>query len=209
MNWKVLCLVGITLLGSHSLFAAKKAEVSSLEPSDIREFKDQPQEVQEVLRYALDLTKKNLAYHYGSNSPKNGGMDCSGTVQHILTALGFSAPRQANTIYLWTEKHGKLQKVKGAHSVTDRQLSKLKPGDLLFWEGTYNVGKRVPPTSHVMIYLGHEKATGRPVMVGASSGRYYAGRARHGVSIFDFKMPGKGSTSKFVGYGPIPGIKRR
>lgn len=187
--------------------AASKAEVSSLKPSDIREFDQQPAQVQRVLKYALDLTGKKLGYQYGSNNPSNGGMDCSGTVQHILTKNGFSSPRQANTIYLWAEKHGTLKRVKNASSVLDPQLKKLQPGDLLFWEGTYNVGKRTPPTSHVMLFLGHKKSDGKPVMVGASSGRYYAGRARHGVSVFDFKMPRKGSTSKFVGYGAVPGIE--
>tara|TARA_R110002096_G_scaffold4493_11_gene20860 strand:- start:13348 stop:13998 length:651 start_codon:yes stop_codon:yes gene_type:complete len=202
-----LCVLRLLLLLilPTSAFASKVA-VSSLKPSDIQEFDRQPALVQSVLRYALSLTSQNLGYQYGSNSPSNGGMDCSGTVQHILTKSGFASPRQANTIYLWADKHGTLNRVKGASSVNDPQLRKLQPGDLLFWEGTYNVGKRNPPTSHVMLFLGHKKADGKPVMVGASSGRYYAGKARHGVSVFDFKMPRKGSTSKFVGYGAIPGI---
>ena len=78
------------------------------------------------------------------------------------------------------QKAGNLHRVDGAHQVNDPQLSKLKVGDLLFWEGTYNVGKRNPPTSHVMIYLGHKKSDGKPVVLGASSGRYYNGKARHG-----------------------------
>lgn len=186
---------------------ASEADVSSLKPSDIREFDEQPAQVQRLLQYALDLTGQNLGYQYGSNNPSNGGMDCSGTVQHILTKNGFSSPRQANTIYLWAEKHGTLNRVKSASSVSDPQLRNLQPGDLLFWEGTYNVGKRNPPTSHVMLFLGHKKSDGKPVMVGASSGRYYAGKARHGVSVFDFKMPRKGSTSQFVGFGAVPGIE--
>lgn len=186
----------------------RKVEVSSLKPDDIREFADQPESIQQLLRYALGLTKKKLGYRYGSCEPANGGMDCSGTVHHILKHHGFKPPRQANTLYLWVEENGHLRRIRRPPAdVSDPQLADVKPGDLLFWEGTYNVGKRNPPTSHVMIFVGHKKSDGKPVMVGASSGRYYEGKARHGVSLFDFKMPsGKGS-SKFVGYGPVPGFE--
>ena len=50
-----------------------------------------------------------------------------------------------------------------------------KPGDLLFWTGTYSV-ERDPPVTHTMIYLGEEKKSGKPIMVGASDGRTYEGR---------------------------------
>lgn len=186
----------------------RTAEVSSLKPSDIREFDEQPAAIQQLLEYSLELTRKKLAYQYGSCDPAKGGMDCSGTVHHVLNKHGYKAPRASNTLYLWVEKGQNLHRVKNATSVTDSQLKNLKPGDLLFWEGTYNVGKRNPPTSHVMIYLGHRKSNGRPVMVGASSGRYYDGRARHGVSVFDFVMPRATSKSKFVGYGSVPGLER-
>ncbi|MEM7012261.1 MAG: NlpC/P60 family protein [Verrucomicrobiota bacterium] len=202
-----------TLVCSLALISAvqaerRTAEVSSLKPSDIREFDEQPAAIQQLLEYSLDLTRKNLAYQYGSCDPATGGMDCSGTVHHILVQHGFKAPRASNTLYLWVEKGKNLHKVKNATKVTDSQLRHLKPGDLLFWEGTYNVGKRNPPTSHVMIFLGHRKSNGSPVMVGASSGRYYDGRARHGVSVFDFVMPRATSKSKFVGYGAVPGLER-
>jgi len=204
MKWFSLLVVGFLAFTSPTW--AKEADVSSLEPSDIREFDEQPEKVRQVLEYALKLTKEDLHYQFGSADPDNGGMDCSGTVQHILQSTGFSAPRQSNTLFLWVQNNSKLYSVDKARSPSDSQLDKLKPGHLLFWEGTYNVGKRNPPTSHVMIFLGHRKSDGKPVMVGASSGRYYNGRARHGVSVFDFTMPRKGSSSKFVGYGPPPGL---
>lgn len=201
-------LAAVSLVFGASAFAAtKKADVAQLSPGHIREFDEQPESVQQLLRYALSLTKKNLRYQYGSCDPKNGGMDCSGTVFHILTHHGIKSPRASNTLYLWVEEAGNLRKVRGAHKVDNPQLRHLKPGDLLFWEGTYNVGKRNPPTSHVMIFVGHRKSDGKPVAVGASSGRYYGGKARHGVSVFDFRLPRVGSTSKFVGYGPIPGLE--
>ncbi len=203
---KPIALLAAGALAFVSSATAGDAQVSSLSPEDIQEFSAQPTKVQKVLEYALNLTKQNLAYQYGSADPGQGGMDCSGTVQHILSESGFRAPRQANTLFVWVRDNGNLNPVADAYSTSDPQLSKLQPGDLLFWEGTYNIGKRNPPTSHVMIFLGHKKSDGKPVMVGASSGRYYNGKARHGVSVFDFSMPRKGSSSKFVGYGRIPGM---
>ncbi len=206
MTRLLLVLLACVFLTSDAL--AKRAQVSSLKPSELAEFEDQPQAIQAMLAYALDLTRKRLGYQYGSNDPKKGGMDCSGTVQHILTEMGYSAPRQSNTLYLWVREHGNLREVKNVHAPNDAQLRHLEPGDLLFWEGTYNVGKRHPPTSHVMIYLGKRKSDGRPVMVGASSGRTYQGKSQHGVSVFDFRLPSRGSKTRFVGYGPVPGVKK-
>ena len=59
-----------------------------------------------------------------------------------------------------------------------------------------------------MMYLGTVKRTGRPVVFGASDGRYYGGQRRSGVSVFDFNMPRSGSKAAFFGYGSIPGMSR-
>jgi len=83
------------------------------------------------------------------------------------------------------------------------ELSRLRPGDLLFWSGTYHV-TRDPPVSHVMIYLGINRHTGRRVMMGASEGRRFDNISRYGVSVFDFEMPRAGSDSRFIGYATIP-----
>jgi cell wall-associated NlpC family hydrolase len=91
------------------------------------------------------------------------------------------------------------------------ELDELKPGDLLFWTGTYSV-ERDPPITHTMIYVGKEKDSGKPVMVGASDGRTYDGEKQFGVSVFDFKTARErdASTSgrhpRFVGYAKIPGL---
>jgi hypothetical protein len=86
------------------------------------------------------------------------------------------------------------------------------PGDLMFWSGTYQVERDIPIT-HVMLYLGSEKGTGKRIMFGASDGRSYNGVQRWGVSVFDFKMPKNdpNNTEKrrvdFVGYARIPGLR--
>ena len=63
-----------------------------------------------------------------------------------------------------------------------------------------------------MIYLGKEKDSGKPIMVGASDGRTYEGEKQFGVSVFDFKTaPARGTSTagrnpRFVGYAKIPGL---
>ena len=186
--------------------------VASLQPSDLREFSSQPPKVQEFIRSALALTERKLGYTYGSSDPNNGGMDCSGFIYYVLTNAGYKdVPRQSSDQYLWVRKNSNFHAVLSRNSDTF-ELTQLRPGDLMFWSGTYQVNRDVPIT-HVMIYLGTEKKTKKPVMVGASDGRTYNGERRFGVSVFDFKLP-NGTPNKsdpdliprFEGYASIPGL---
>ena len=63
--------------------------------------------------------------------------------------------------------------------------------------------------SHVMIYLGRHKFDGLPIMFGSSDGRHYRRQRINGVSVFDWKIPRPQDKSKFVAYGPIPGLLDR
>lgn len=168
--------------------------------------------MRKVLDFSLGLTTQNLSYKYGSADPKNGGMDCSGFIHYVLTQNGVkNAPRDAREQYIWVRKAGTFQAVL-AHSDNTFELDALKPGDLLFWSGTYIID-RDPAITHTMIYLGREKGTNQRVMVGASDGRTYKGQQRFGVSVFDFKLsPPRAKTDDrtspvFVGYGRIPELK--
>ena len=189
--------------------------IATLAVSDLREYDAQPAVVKQLLARALDLTTKNLVYKYGSDDPKNGGMDCSGTIYYLLNDAGVKdAPRDASEMYKWVWTRTRFEAVTSPNPDTF-ELSPLKPGDLLFWTGTYQVD-RDPPVTHVMIYLGINRHTGRRVMMGASEGRRFNGISRYGVSVFDFVMPGKhrspedvpeaAGTSRFIGYGAIPGL---
>jgi cell wall-associated NlpC family hydrolase len=183
----------------------------SLSPDQIEGYENDPPKVRQILDAGLTLTKENLGYTYGSADPANGGMDCSGFVYYVLKQNGFSdVPRDSSQQYVWVRKAG------GFYAVVSRkedslEFDDLKPGDLLFWRGTYNIN-RDPPITHTMIYLGREKRTNKRVMVGSSDGRTYDGKQRWGVSVFDFKMPPppKSGDAKispvFVGYGRIPGL---
>ncbi len=180
--------------------------VVTLATADLQDFEHQPPQVQRLIQSALELTKRNLRYKFGSADPSTGGIDCSGVIQYLLTQAGLTdVPRDSTGFYLWAEKAGALQKVR-PESLDDPSLAELRPGDMMFWEGTYDV-KRDPPISHIMIYLGREKQTGLPVMFGSSDGRTYAGIRRNGVSVFDFKLPKATSKAKFVGYARVPNLQ--
>lgn len=192
-------------MGSPSLSAA---DVATIQTSDLADFSAQPKPVRTLIEKALQLTRMDLGYKYGSADPKNGGMDCSGTVSYLLKEDGFKhVPRQANLMYVWAWKAGGVTPVVGSDPASF-QFSRLRPGDLLFWSGTYEV-KREPPVTHVMVYLGQLKKNGRRVMFGASSGRRYAGKSMDGVSVFDLELPRPESKARFLGYAPIPGMRQR
>ena len=167
--------------------------------------------MRKLLATALDLTKRNLEYKYGSADPADGGMDCSGFIYFVLRENGVKdVPRDASGQYVWVRKAGNFRSVL-SRELDSFELDELKPGDLLFWTGTYSV-ERDPPVTHTMIYLGKEKKTGKPIMVGASDGRTYEGEQQFGVSVFDFKTARakaastSGTHPRFVGYGKIPGL---
>jgi len=189
-----------------NIVTAKSTSVASITTSDLVEYPHLRKPIQTLLSNSLALTRKKLSYQYGSCDPANGGMDCSGTVYHTLRSVGIQPPRSSHTIYLWAKKAGTIKRVANVHRVDDPKLNGMKPGDLMFWEGTYDVGERNPPISHVMIYLGTSKKDGKGVVFGASSGRRYRGQKIHGVSVFDLRMPSAESSSKFVAYGRIPGL---
>ena len=180
--------------------------VSSLKPEDIRDFDKNSLEVQQLLKDALELTERNLDYLYGSAEPARGGMDCSGTIYFLLLKQGYTdVPRSASQQYVWTRKANTFHPV-----ISNRQdsfeLDDLRPGDLLFWTGTYAVDTD-PPVTHTMIYLGAAQSDGLRLMVGASDGRAYRGKRMFGVSVFDFTIPkpnAKNPASRFIGYAKIP-----
>jgi cell wall-associated NlpC family hydrolase len=183
----------------------------TIAPNELSDFDSYAPAVKKIVEKSLDLAGRNLTYKYGSADPASGGLDCSGFVYYVLRENGFTdVPRDSSGQYVW------VRKAKTFHAVISKnddsfELAELKPGDLLFWTGTYDVN-RDPPITHAMIYLGKEKNTGRRVMVGASDGRVYRDQSRYGVSIFDFKVSSarrttaSGRTPTFVGYGRIPGL---
>jgi peptidoglycan DL-endopeptidase CwlO len=189
----------------------KKGAPATVSSSEIVDYEKYPEHIRNITDMALDLTRRNLDYKYGSADPATGGMDCSGFVFYVLTQNGLrDVPRDSSQQYVWLRKAGTFKAVNSRHDDTF-ELDELVPGDLLFWTGTYSI-ERDPPITHAMIYLGREKGTNQRIMVGASDGRTYKGESRYGVSVFDFKIARAGKTDEgrltptFIGYGHIPGL---
>ena len=180
-------------------------------PETLIEFSGELPRVKKLIETALALTTQDLTYTYGSDDPANGGMDCSGFIYHVLRQCGYAdVPRDASSQYVWLRKAGTFRAVLSRNQATF-ELDDLRPGDLLFWIGTYATNHD-PPVTHTMLYLGKEKETKGRIMVGSSDGRSYRGKSRWGVSVFDFMMPrpDPGNPEKcvtFAGYARIPGLR--
>lgn len=192
------------LLMTVTIANAKETPSSAItQPIPVKQIVDYdnyPPEVKTIVSNALKLSEMNLTYQYGSDNPNNKGMDCSGTIYYLLNESKLQdVPRDADELFNWTKKNGKLYEVT-SNDFSSPEYAKLKPGDLLFWSGTYNTTNSI---SHVMVYLGKTK-TGERLMFGSSDGRTYQGKKMWGVSVFDFLLPKAGEKQKFVGYSCIP-----
>lgn len=82
-------------------------------------------------------------YLFGGTLP-NTGFDCSGLVQWAYAQDGVHLPRTAQQQYDSTSRIG---------------MKDLRPGDLVFFAGTYNSGSIV---SHVGIYIGNGQMINAP-----------------------------------------------
>jgi len=148
---------------------------------------------------AEQVSRLGLAYQFGGDHPTKGGMDCSGTMKYLITDLGFrDMPRTSYQQYEWLRQHRTLQHSK---SIPERMGGRrgIKPGDLIFWGGTYDSGHRV---SHVMLYLG-QGDDGTHYMFGAR-GRNRTGMHGSGVDIFTLAS---GYQRSLVGFGTLPGVR--
>ena len=153
------------------------------------------------------MALEGLKYVFGGDDPSTGGLDCSGAVQYLLRQEGIrDVPRTAYTQYQWLEQHGTLNKVSRWSWSKECVASRLRPGDLMFWTGTYDTGKS-PNISHVMIYLGRDANNGKHYMFGASSRR---SKGLHGnaVDVYEFVYPHPHGKDNFAGFGSVPGLRR-
>jgi len=176
------------------------------------EYSSESPRIKQLIQSALELTRSNLTYTFGSADPERGGMDCSGFVYYILKQNGFKeVPRDSSGLYVWLRKAGTFRAVLSSNPESF-EFDELRPGDLLFWTGSYAVD-RDPPVSHSAIYLGREKGAKNRIMVASSDGQTYRGKQRWGVSVFDFRLRKASAASEgrargqFVGYARIPGLR--
>lgn len=184
--------------------AGDLAKPGELRVEELADFESLRAERQELVRTSLEQGRELRLgeYVFGSADPGRGGFDCSGSMVFLLGKVGIKPPRTSAGQWEWLKENGRAVEVPGDATLADEIFSKLKPGDLLFWAGTYEpTDGRESPITHVQMYLGREKADGRHVMIGSSDGRSYRGEKRCGFGVFDFKLPRPGSKARFVGFG--------
>ncbi len=147
---------------------------------------------------AEHISKFGLPYVFGGDHPSEGGLDCSGAMQFMLSDIGFKdMPRTSYDQYAWLKKNKTLNHSKSIPSQMGGRRG-ICPGDLIFWGGTYNSGHKV---SHVMIYLG-QSGDGTHYMFGAR-GKSMRGLNGSGVDIFKLEA---GYQKGLIGYGSLPGV---
>ena len=176
----------------------------------LREFDSLPEDRKKLIAGAIAVARDSawLPYQFGGSDPRDGGFDCSGAMYFVMTEAGLKPPRTSAEQFLWLKEKSRLIEI-GAEVKTleDAAMKKLKPGDLLFWGGTYAPGDdRKVNITHVALFLGHEKKDGNAVMINATDGRSYRGTKANGYGVYDFRLPREGNRAVFMGYGAPPGI---
>lgn len=175
------------------------------------EFETLPVDRKKLIEGAIAVERDSpwLPYFFGGSDPKDGGFDCSGAMYFVMQKAGLEPPRTSAEQFLWLKEGDRLTEVTQDVKTLDHPLMKnLRPGDLLFWGGTYapSDGRKVNIT-HVALFLGHEKKDHRAVMINATDGRSYRGTKANGYGVYDFQLPREGGRAIFMGYGTPPGIQ--
>ncbi|WP_148615850.1 lytic transglycosylase domain-containing protein [Nocardioides rubriscoriae] len=89
-------------------------------------------------------TYLGMPYVWGGDSPSDGGMDCSGLVQHVYGDLGIDLPR--------------VSRDQAQAGTAVASMADARPGDLLAWDNSSrNVG-----ADHIAIYVGDGKMIEAP-----------------------------------------------
>jgi hypothetical protein len=135
---------------------------------------------EDVLTVADGLARKHLVYVYGSDDPRQGGLDCSGFVKLVFReGCGMELPDEADQQLAYCRAHGQAW-----DSTSGWTPATLQPGDLIFFAGP-KATARVSEVSHVMIYCGNN------VMVGAQAEGWQVDGTHAGVGYYPipFRAP--------------------
>ncbi len=148
---------------------------------------------------AEQIAQLGLPYVFGGSHPSDGGMDCSGCLMHLLSNVGITnIPRTSYHQYEWLLANNSMKHTNKIPSGS--KANGLKPGDLIFWGGTYESGHKV---SHVMLYLG-QGADGTHYMFGAR-GTDESVKGVNGAGV-DIHVLNAGFQKNLIGYGTLPGL---
>lgn len=205
-------LVLVVNMAMGTLSAKSLQTPLSIPFSELKSGKSYPPRIAAIIRDALEIAESNssLPYKFGGRRPSDGGFDCSGAMYYLLQRHGFKPPRTSAQQYLWARKANGFNPVgKTVRALDHKSFNNLRPGDLLFWSGTYSpTDGRTVKITHVGLYIGVCKKDGRQLMVCSSSGRSFRGRRCSGFGVYDFRLPSAKSRSTFVGYASLPPIKQ-
>ena len=149
-------------VSAAALKAAQEAEKVETAKPEKEEVVEEPKK-EEVVQVSLGdqivaKAKTCLGVPYVWNGTSMKGFDCSGLVSYVLKSLGYSPNRSSVDQYKMGSYVSK---------------SNLKPGDLVFFAGTYKSG-----ISHVGIYIGngqfiHSPHSGEVVKISDLNSSYY------------------------------------
>src|SRR3990167_2127556 len=149
--FRVVCLFCIFVFAFLGASCSLRTPTQSIPMQDLSGSTHYSAHTKKLIRAALLLSKRNLDYRFGSSDPRRGGMDCSGTMYYLMRTVAHrDIPRDASLIYVWLQRNGKLHYVRHEYFGSS-DFRYLKPGDFLFWTGTYYT-RRKPPITHVMLY---------------------------------------------------------
>ena len=109
--------------------------------------------VRNVIRAAYSVL--GTPYVFGGTSTY--GFDCSGFTQYAFARAGISIPRMADSQLYYGRQIS---------------MSELRPGDLIFFTGTYDAGE---PVTHIGIYVGNDQMIhcGHPVQYTSINSPYW------------------------------------
>ncbi|MCC6355394.1 MAG: LysM peptidoglycan-binding domain-containing protein [Verrucomicrobiae bacterium] len=165
-----------------------------------------------LVRETDSLTERRIRYAQRWRPPGERQpwvMDCSNTSRYLYRRVaGIDIGRTASDqYYLLSQKRlaWRIPEDIEGDALTAYLAHRLRPGDLLFWENTYKP-KRNPPVTHVMVYLGRNRA-GDFLMAGSqSAGTGRDSRVSGGPDIYAFD-PGApaGGYSTWLGLGRVKG----
>lgn len=148
---------------------------------------------------ANTLAGQGIKYQFGRNHPTFGGLDSSGSIQHLLSEIGVvGVPRTIGGQVSWLRMSGTLHNFSGRPSPTELERH-LEPGNLIFW-GDYRTGR----INHVMIYTGYDAQRRRHLAFGTRAG-IEVGLNGHEVDIFDLKL----DRERIIATGAVPGLGYR
>ena len=202
---RLMCFIIILFFSFLAASCSQRIITQPIPVNDLAHTEHYHSNVKRVIWTASELSKEHLGYRFGSDNPRTGAMDCSGVIYYLFKRIHPHAyvPRDSYEMYIWLLRAGKIHYVSD-ENFNSYQFNALKPGDLLFWTGTYRTNRK-PPITHVMMYLGKNR-DGQRLMFGSSDGGIYRGDEIDGVSVFDFILPTRYDYDRFVAYGCAPGF---